>query len=509
MDQVKKRQTKKVLGWIAMAAVAALLAAMPMLADAEVETDGPKASILSGAVETGTVETALHGGGVLAEEAGVEVTVPAGVKLTKFLVSGGDAVAAGDPVAEADRVSIMDAIVRVQEELDALARQMAGASGAEASAEVTAQAGGRVKLVYAQAGDDVRDVMLEHGALAVLSLDGRMAVEFSAEEVLYVGDKVTVTFADGTEVPGRMESSLGGTVVVSVEDEDYPVGTEVTVTFADGTVLGSGGLRVHNAWNAVAWSGTVEEVSVEAGETVEAGDVLLTLTDTAASAEFERLARQHREYEAVMQALFRLYEDGTVRAPRDGVVSRADDDSELLAENGAAGEYDPLEDTVLLSVVPQDTMTVTITVDERDMAKLSVGQSARVRVNALKDREFDAVVTGIGTRGENAGGSSKFTVEMTLDRAADMLSGMNATVSITLGTAEQVPVIPVEALCEIGSQTVVYTGYDADTGTLTGPVTVTTGASDGVMVQILSGLEAGQTYYYSYYDTLELSTDLS
>ena len=33
---------------------------------------------------------------------------------------------------------------------------------------------------------------------------------------------------------------------------------------------------------------------------------------------------------------------------------------------------------------------------------------------------------------------------------------------------------------------------------------VTTGVSDGETVEILSGLNQGDTIYYSYYDTLEL-----
>ena len=36
-------------------------------------------------------------------------------------------------------------------------------------------------------------------------------------------------------------------------------------------------------------------------------------------------------------------------------------------------------------------------------------------------------------------------------------------------------------------------------------MTVTVGVSDGETVEILEGLTEGQTYYYAYYDTLEVS----
>jgi multidrug efflux pump subunit AcrA (membrane-fusion protein) len=120
---------------------------------------------------------------------------------------------------------------------------------------------------------------------------------------------------------------------------------------------------------------------------------------------------------------------------------------------------------------------------------------------------FDATVTAIGTRGSNSGGNSKFEVELTLSRVANMLPGMSATASITVSTVEKVPMIPLAALYEDGSQTIVYTAYNVQTGELSDPVSVELGKSDGIHAQVLSGLEAGETYYYAYYDTLELNTD--
>ena len=62
------------------------------------------------------------------------------------------------------------------------------------------------------------------------------------------------------------------------------------------------------------------------------------------------------------------------------------------------------------------------------------------------------------------------------------------------------------ALAEQGARTVVYTALDEKTGEPTDPVPVTVGLSDGKTAEILSGLEVGDTYYYSYYDVLEEDT---
>ena len=80
---------------------------------------------------------------------------------------------------------------------------------------------------------------------------------------------------------------------------------------------------------------------------------------------------------------------------------------------------------------------------------------------------------------------------------------MTASARIVLNTAENVLCIPAAALSEENGKTVVYTSYDAEKGVLGTPVEVTIGAADADTVQVLSGLEAGSTFYYAYYDTLE------
>ena len=103
------------------------------------------------------------------------------------------------------------------------------------------------------------------------------------------------------------------------------------------------------------------------------------------------------------------------------------------------------------------------------------------------------------------GGSSKFAVEIALPRQSEMLAGMSASAVISLYEKMDVLTLPAAALTEDGAKTIVYTALDKKTGELTSPVEVTTGLSDGEVVEILSGLGSGDTVYYAYYDTLEES----
>ena len=82
------------------------------------------------------------------------------------------------------------------------------------------------------------------------------------------------------------------------------------------------------------------------------------------------------------------------------------------------------------------------------------------------------------------------------------------SVTIPLGTMDDCLTVPVAALTEQGSKTVMYTALDEKTGEPTAPVTVELGFSDGEYAQLLSGIEEGSSFHYKYYDVLEIDTSV-
>ena len=328
MEKQLKKQRRRYIAWGCAAALVILLAVMPMAASGGDDT--PQAAILSGQVTRQELETQILGGGLLSGEGALSLDIPADVKITEYLVSNGDSVTEGEPIATVDRVSVMNAITQVQETLDYLSDEISAARSDTAPTTVTALASGTVKVIYAQEDDLVSDVMLENGALAVLSLDDKMAVQVEADTDLAVDAPVIVTLEDGTQVSGAVKSNIQGKLTVTVEDEDYTPEQTVQVTLEDGTDLGSGALYIHSPWNAFAYSGTVSRVSVSVGQTVSAGQTLMTLTDTGHTAEYQQLVDQHQQYEELMQELFQLYQSGSVTAPCDGIVTGVDTDGAYL-----------------------------------------------------------------------------------------------------------------------------------------------------------------------------------
>ncbi len=176
--------------------------------------------------------------------------------------------------------------------------------------------------------------------------------------------------------------------------------------------------------------------------------------------------------------------------------------SGMTEEETYAYETYSVAEQDVLSITPQDEVTVTISIDELDILELAVGLEAEVTLDALKGQSFTGLVDYIATTGTNEGGNTKFSVEVTLSKTSQMLAGMNVSVKIVTDTTEAAVTIPVAALVEDNGKTYVYTEYDEGTDTLGGLVEVETGMSDGDVVEILSGMEEGDIYYYRYADTL-------
>lgn len=156
-------------------------------------------------------------------------------------------------------------------------------------------------------------------------------------------------------------------------------------------------------------------------------------------------------------------------------------------------------------ITADEEMTVQIQVDELDIRTLETGMEATVTLDALPGSSFTGAITSINPYGENSGGNTKYTVTVTLPRDEKMLSGMNASVKITTGVSGTVPTVPAAAVVFDAGKSWLYTGYNEKTDTLTGPVEIQTGLSDGTLVELLSGLPEGSSFYYRYADSIEYS----
>lgn len=480
-------------------------------------------------VTTGSISTTVSGSGMLTDADTQQIVLPKGVKLDEILVKAGETVKKGDALATVELSSVMGAMSTVQAELDKLDEQLRAATGETVQPYISTGVNGRVKIVYAQKDDDVSACMMEHGALAVLSLDGYMAVDIDAGS-LAAGDEVSVTVGEQT-YPGTVDKLQSGSATVLITDNGPAVNAKASVQDADGNALGEGTLYIHNPLRITGYAGVISSVNTAENRVVYAGNYLFNLRDTAYSANYESVLKNRREKEEDLMALLGMYSAGAVTAPFDGSVSSIDysdkaasasdntdssaggggivyggmmnayasygsDGSDSSGGGASSSSTDASGETKLLTLSSDTSMKLTVSVDETDILSVQNGQKAQITVSTIGDEVFSGVVTAVERSAKSSYGITSYSVEITLDKDPRMLPGMTAKALIRIEGVDNALLIPEKALRQTRDSSFVYTTYDPATGTLGGETAVIPGLTGGGMVEITEGLTEGQTVYY-------------
>lgn len=153
--------------------------------------------------------------------------------------------------------------------------------------------------------------------------------------------------------------------------------------------------------------------------------------------------------------------------------------------------------TSAFSIAAGDEMTLSVNVDEMDILSIETGQKATVTFDAIENKEYEGEITSIDKNGTTSNGTTKYPVEITLAKEDSMMSGMNASVTITTSEVSDALLVPAAAVTEEGNTSYIYTEKDSKTGELSGKTEVQTGDTDGTNIVITSGVSEGDTVYYS------------
>lgn len=454
---------------------------------------GSTAEISSAEVISGSISTSVYGSGRLSDDDVEKLEIPSGVKLKEIRVSPGDKVDGGTLLASVNVNSVLAAMNDVSDQLSTLDSSISAAASSSGVSYISASVSGRIKKIYAAAGDSVSGVMYEHGALMLLSLDGYMAVDIDAPS-LSAGDSVTVTGEGGASYAGTVDSVTGGTATVLVSDNGTAYGESVTVADENGSTLGSGALYIHDELKIMGYTGTVSYVSVSENSAVYSGSTLLSLSGGAESAGYDALLEQRAELEDELSQLIAIYREGGVYSGLSGTVKAVNAVDEDDEDSSSEDETDTEQ---YFSISPDETMSISVSVDESEILSVSVGQSAEVTIDSINGESFTGTVTEIDRAGTSSSGVTTYTAVISIEKTDAMLAGMSASATIKIDGVENALLIPVDALNRTSSGYYVYTECDEESGTLGGMVEVTAGISNYVYAEITSGLSEGDTVYYT------------
>ena len=484
LGKSKKKEKHKIIRTII---IVILVTAIVLVAGVSILQRRVREQFASGASEvlsyeatSGTISTLVSGSGTLTNVDSEIVTIPSGVEVTGILVGYGDTVAEGDLLATVDMATVRTAMSDLQTAIEDLDDQISDAEGDKVSSYIKSGVSGRVKIIHAEKGMTVAEAMVEHGALAVISLDGYMALDIETD-VLRVGDSVTVVRAEGDEINGVVESAAAGKATILVTDNGPQNGEEVTVKTEEGTDIGTASLYIHNPLSVTGYAGTVSNVNIKMNQKVYGTTTLFILTDTGSSANYDALLRERNEAEEILLELLLIQRNGGITAPISGSVYSV---SDLEGQE---------EITEVATLSPDISMSVTITVDESDILSLELGQEADITVSSVSEDTLTGTVTQI----DKTASSGYYTAEITLDKIDGMLPGMTASIDVRIEGVDDAVLIPIEALHETSTGAYVYTTYNGETQEYGGRVDVVAGLRNNNYVEIKSGLYIGDTVYYT------------
>ena len=146
--------------------------------------------------------------------------------------------------------------------------------------------------------------------------------------------------------------------------------------------------------------------------------------------------------------------------------------------------------TTIATVADLNKMIFEGKVDEAEVAKLKIDMPLKVTLGAIENKEFDAQLKFIAPKGNEEQGTVQFKVEgeVFLDDSVFVRAGYSANASLLLEKKDSVMSIP-EALLQFDRETnKPYVEIKDEKGKFVRKK-IETGISDGINVEILSGLE--------------------
>ena len=433
-------------------------------------------------VTRGDIEVTVKGSGSVEPMSKDTAYASAAATVDEVYFENGDTVSAGDVVAQLSSDTLesqKDSLQQQIDEADAAIATMRSVSGSE---YIYAPVEGTVMAVYAAVGESADVVTDRDGALMVICPDDLLTVTVESGEAVTLGQQVTVTVG-AVSVSGEVTGVVDGSVAVRFENKDFALGDPAVVTGEGGAQFGEGTIEIANPVYIKGRGGEIRKIYAEAGDEVSRGDKLFRLDGEVLSDALYQQIEARADLQDDLDDTLDDIEALTVCADIDGVITGLNLNPGQAVQGG----------TALFTIQSSGSFKIEVDIDELDIAGIELGETAMVTFDALPDESFTATVDKINPVGTSVGNVTTYTVTLALSDAPGVMLGMSADVTIVSESAQDVLLIPIEAIQVVSGNKYVIFGEDVDpeADSVTATHQVTTGITDGVSIEITNGLSEG------------------
>ncbi|NLL82029.1 MAG: HlyD family efflux transporter periplasmic adaptor subunit [Tissierellia bacterium] len=215
----------------------------------------------------------------------------------------------------------------------------------------------------------------------------------------------------------------------------------------------------------------------------------------------EQLEAAEKSYNALVDSLnnnIRIAEEQLIQAEASyDLLKEQLDDTRIYAEvDGEVSEIHVTENqsiimgTPIMDVVDHNNFIVKLKVDEYDLKAISLGKKAEVTISALGEKVV-GTVTDISKQAKVVEGVSFFETTIKLEDNEHLRVGISTEVIMPHESVKNATTISMKAL-QFDDENKPYVYYRDSKGSISTKA-VTVGINDGIIVEILEGVESGET----------------
>jgi HlyD family secretion protein len=181
----------------------------------------------------------------------------------------------------------------------------------------------------------------------------------------------------------------------------------------------------------------------------------------------------------------------TITSPMDGVILSRDVElgdavSSILVMGSTA--------TLVMTIGDVRQVYVQGKVDESDIGKVYLGQTARIKVESFKDKTFLGKVTRIAPLGVEKDNVTTFEVRVSIDNpGGELKANMTANAEILLEEHKNVLTVPEQAVIYDKDRNASVEVPDPNQKKGRRKVDIKAGISNGTKTEVLAGLKSGDT----------------
>jgi len=224
-------------------------------------------------------------------------------------------------------------------------------------------------------------------------------------------------------------------------------------------------------------SGRIEKVLVQEGDRVTVGQTLALMSSTERAALLDAARAQAKEQLAYWEE---VYKPTPLTAPINGeVIVRAVEPGQTVTSSDAV-------------IVLSDRLIVQAQVDETDIGKVRLGQTAVISLDAYPETKVQAIVDHIAYESKIVNNVTIYEVDILPENVpAVFRSGMSATIDIIEQSKDNILLIPLEAVKQDEEGSFVL--ISPKSGEKPVKRRIQLGIADDKNVEVISGLETTDT----------------